>query len=156
MDDAMRECGSRPRLGERHAAPREALAQLTGGIKILLVEDNDDVRRAITRILESLGNVVVVARDGVEAIERLQDASSVDVVVTDVLMPRIGGIELVERLRVIDPLLPVVFMSGYPGPESNGTIVMDEQTVFLQKPFDPGELAEAVAGLAAKPEPGRD
>ena len=122
-----------------------------GGVRILLVEDNDDVRKATTRILERLGHAVVVAADGVEALEQLENRPNrIDVVVTDVLMPRLGGIELVRQLRTVTPLLPVVFISGYPGPESDGTIVTDERTVFLQKPFGPGELGDAVSELAAK------
>ena len=132
------------------APPTLAEPQATGGVRILLVEDNDDVRRATTRILERFGHSVFVAADGVEALERLDEASVIEVVVTDVLMPRLGGIELVERLRADAPMLPVVFISGYPGPESDGTIVTDERTIFLQKPFGPGELADAVAELAAK------
>ena len=68
------------------------------GIRILLVEDNDDVRRATTRVLERIGHTVIVVADGIEALERFDQPERFDLVVTDVLMPRLGGIELVERL----------------------------------------------------------
>ena len=112
-------------------------------VRILLVEDNDDVRRSTTRILERLGHAVVVARDGVEALAHTMNAE-IDLVVTDVLMPRIGGIALVARLRETMPWLPVVFMSGFPGSDAEGAITSDEQTIFLQKPFGHEELRYAV------------
>ncbi|MFN8222507.1 MAG: PAS domain-containing protein [Gaiellales bacterium] len=119
-------------------------------VRILLAEDNDDVRRATKRILEQLGHEVVAAADGEEALEIAARDPGLDLVVSDVLMPRLGGLELVDRLRAHRPSLPVVFTSGYPGTESEGTIVTDERTLFLQKPFVPRDLADAVATLTAR------
>lgn len=133
--------GSTSPLTPRPAATR-------AGVRVLLVEDNDDVRRATTRIVEQLGHQVRAASDGKEALDLVERAGAPDILVTDVLMPQIGGIELVARLRMLYPALPVVFTSGYPGAEHEGTIVTDERTIFLQKPFGPGELEHAVTTLA--------
>lgn len=128
---------------------RENEAGETGArLRILLVEDNPDVLRSTTRLLERLGHVVVVAVDGAEALDRAAGGDEIDLLVTDVLMPRLGGVELVARLRERNPHLPVVLMTGFPGADPDGRALDGERTVFLQKPFGAIELADALAALA--------
>jgi len=117
------------------------------GLRILLVEDDPGVRRSTARLLERLGHAVLVASDGVEALERTAATHAVDVVVTDAHMPRLGGIPLIAHLRERSPLLPAVLMTGSLDavPDQSG----DDggRTLVLRKPFGTRELAEALATL---------
>jgi two-component system cell cycle sensor histidine kinase/response regulator CckA len=110
------------------------------GKRVLVVEDEEAVRRYAARVLASEGYTVVEAGDGVEALDRWQSEGSVDVVLTDVVMPRMGGRLLVERLRAMRADLPVVFMSGY-AEDPIGV----PSALFLEKPFGADAMATVVA-----------
>jgi two-component system cell cycle sensor histidine kinase/response regulator CckA len=117
---------------------------------VLLVEDESGVRELALRVLNRAGYDVLVARDGVEALALWQDnPSRIDVVVTDVVMPRLGGSELVTRLRGERKDVPVLFMSGYARNAVIGDGNSDRRTRFLQKPFTVPALRHAVAELVA-------
>ena len=88
-------------------APREAASTT-----VLVVEDEDVVRRLVRTVLSGAGFEVLVARDGEEAFA-LAAEHRVDVLLTDLMMPKLGGLEVAERLRATHPDLKVVFMSGY-------------------------------------------
>lgn len=121
---------------------------------VLLVEDEDGVRDLTQRVLERQGYKVLVARDGVEALTLYDNhKSEIDVLVTDVVMPRLGGSELVGKVRAQRSDLPVLFMSGY---ARNATIrgaPGDRRTRFLQKPFTVPAFQQAVAELLAHAAP---
>lgn len=132
----------RPRLTP--SSNRAVEAQHT----VLLVEDEAGVRDLAQRVLQRAGYKVLVARDGVEALALWQDdPASVDVVVTDVVMPRLGGSELVTRLRGERNDVPVLFMSGYARNAAMGDGPADRRTRFLQKPFSVPALQHAVSEL---------
>jgi signal transduction histidine kinase/CheY-like chemotaxis protein len=103
---------------------------------LLLVEDEAPVRESVRRLLEGNGYTVIEAQDAAEAL-RLFDQSSteIDLVLTDLTMPGMGGYELVEHLRARNPALRVVFMSGYAErpPASNQAPLKD--TGYVEKPF---------------------
>jgi two-component system, cell cycle sensor histidine kinase and response regulator CckA len=133
------------------SVPTPASAKEGVRLRILLVEDNDDVRRTLRRVLERFGHDVNEAVNGQEALDVVGALEAVDLVLTDVAMPTMGGIELVRSLREDDAGLPVIYMSGFPGPATDGMAVeTDELTVFMAKPFGPSELREAIDGLVAK------
>jgi PAS domain S-box-containing protein len=110
------------------------------GETVLVVEDADAVRVLTGRILYAAGYQVVSVESGAVALERLDSA---DVLVTDVVMPGMSGVELAVAARERRPGLPVVFVSGYTG---DTTIAGndDPTTAFLAKPFDGDELLRAV------------
>jgi CheY-like chemotaxis protein len=116
------------------------------GKRVLVVEDEEAVRRYAARVLATEGYTVVEAGDGVEALDRCQTEGTVDVVVTDVVMPRMGGRILVERLRAMRPDLPVVFMSGY-AEDPIGV----SSALFLEKPFGADAMASVVAKALRAP-----
>jgi PAS domain S-box-containing protein len=126
----------------RGAAPRAASsgAPRGRGETALVVEDADAVRVLTGRILYAAGYQVIGVENGVVALERLDAA---DVLVTDVVMPGMSGVELATAARERRPDLPVVFVSGYTG---NETIALDGDpaTAFLAKPFDGDGLLRAV------------
>ncbi|MDQ2667075.1 MAG: response regulator [Gemmatimonadota bacterium] len=133
-----------------------AFRAVTGGGKerILLVEDEDSVRRVARRALEIHGYVVTEAPDGPSALQRAQE-SEIDMVLTDVMMPGMLGPALVRALRSDRPDLPVLFMSGHTD-EIVRDGLLDPATPFLPKPFTPAQLAQKVrevldgAGEAAR------
>jgi two-component system cell cycle sensor histidine kinase/response regulator CckA len=116
-----------------------------GSETILLVEDDDAVREIAVGILERNGYRVLAACDGVEALRKLNESGEeVDLLLTDVVMPRLNGSLLAERLVTERPPLKVLFMSGYADEaiESDGTIRLG--TDFIQKPFTAAILAAKV------------
>jgi len=121
---------------------------------VLLVEDDDGVRQLTRRILEDFAYAVLEARNGTEALAHLDAGSPrIDAVVSDVVMPGMGGRELVGRLRLRRPDLPVLFLSGYTGDELSDEVRGQQHQAFLQKPFSPDALAAALDDLLAEGEP---
>ena len=126
-----------------------------GGETVLIVEDEPVVRRLARAALEDSGYQVMEAGDGVEALALLgQTNGHIDLVLSDVVMPRMGGKELDEALRSLRPDLPLLFMSGYPGQEVAERGLMDPAASFIQKPFAPHELAQRIRGLLDGRSPG--
>jgi signal transduction histidine kinase len=119
-----------------------------GGETILVVEDEPVVRRLACAALEDSGYQVMEAEDGAEALALLGSTNGhIDLVLSDVVMPRMGGKELDESLRRLRPDLPLLFMSGYPGQEVAERGLLDPTASFIQKPFSPEELALRVRDL---------
>jgi len=120
---------------------------------VLLVEDDEGVRQLTRRILEQFGFGALEARNGAEALELLDAGSPrIDAVVSDVVMPGMSGRELVGRLRLRRPELPVLFLSGYTGDEVSEEVRGQPHQAFLQKPFSPDALAAALEELLAEGE----
>jgi signal transduction histidine kinase/ActR/RegA family two-component response regulator len=112
--------------------------------RVLIVDDEPMVRRIVTRTLELEGYQVTEARHGEEALALLAELDgAVDVVVSDVVMPVMGGPELAARLRERYPDLPVIWMSGYPSETAFGGGLPDDQP-FLQKPVGADLLTKTV------------
>ena len=130
------------------AAP-EPLAQPQRGTEtILLVEDEQSVRTLVRDELRKLGYRVVEAKNGVDAcLLATQQAGSFQLLLTDVVMPGMGGRELAQHLSVIKPDLRTLFISGYM--DDIGIMAGQEEgmSAFLQKPFTPEVLAHAVRNL---------
>jgi PAS domain S-box-containing protein len=137
-----------PRVGTAHAPPRPADRSpvARGGTEtILIVEDEDLVRALASRSLRERGYRVIEARQGVEALQQLeQQSAGVDLVISDVVMPEMGGRELARRLATLRPSLPVLFISGYTGEDVIQRGLMEPGAPFQQKPFTPDGLARKV------------
>ena len=131
----------------RPAEPSAPFRQAT----ILLVEDEEIVRAVTREILEGCGHTVVCARDGRQALEAAaEQADAVDLLITDLVMPGMGGRELAERLVSERPSLAVLYTSGYPD-EAVAQTTDTARSAFLQKPFAHAELARTVARLLSAP-----
>ena len=115
---------------------------------ILIVEDEEPVRIAARRTLEQLGHTVIEAVDGHSALETVrQSALTVDLVITDLVMPGMGGRELVNNLRSTGQTPRVLFMSGYTMDAANRQSLLAESEAFLEKPFTPERLARKVMSV---------
>lgn len=147
-----------PLCAEAPAARGAAPPALTRGAprraNVLVVEDDDAVRRFAVRSLERAGYEVLAAADGAEAL-RISDAHEglFDAVVMDVVLPRVRGTDVAARLRARQPTARVLFMSGYRTEAAALPRGLDGPAAFLQKPFTGGALAERVRELvdAARP-----
>ncbi len=118
---------------------------------ILLVEDESSVRMAAERILQSAGYRVIVAGSSREALLECQrHAGQIELLVTDVVMPELGGRELAERLRQSNPELKVLFTSGYTDAAIVRHGVLDAGTHFLGKPFTVADLTRKVREVLDK------
>ena len=124
--------------------------------RILLVEDEDAVRRVGERLLRRDGYSVLAAASGAEALSIVQGlARPVDLLFPDVMMPGMNGRELAVRLRSIQPNLKVLFVSGYTGDYlETQTGELPEGAHFLYKPYEPAEASRLIRdildGRAAK------
>jgi len=108
---------------------------------ILLAEDEPQLRRSAQRILERFGYRVLSAADGIEALEQYQRCKDdLDLIVTDVVMPRMGGAALLAELARLGCRVPVVITSGYTATDQPGGVPLPEGVPFLAKPWDAGEL----------------
>jgi two-component system cell cycle sensor histidine kinase/response regulator CckA len=125
----------------RRSGPNRAVRG-GGNEQILLVEDEDGVRRVARRALELHGYRVCEARDGQSAMQ-MAESTEIDLVVTDVMMPGMIGPVLVRNLRHTRPDLPVLFMSGHTDEILRDGLI-DPATPFLAKPFTPIQLAQKV------------
>jgi two-component system, cell cycle sensor histidine kinase and response regulator CckA len=117
-----------------------------GGMEtILVVEDEEAVRRLVRAILERLGYTVIEAGDGEEALEIWAErARVIDLVVTDVLMPRLDGPAFVERANAIHPVDRVIYLSGYARDATSRHDELNPTAPLLQKPFTSATLVRAV------------
>jgi two-component system cell cycle sensor histidine kinase/response regulator CckA len=126
------------------AIPKEPRRDLTGTGRVLLVEDEDGVRSFAVDALRRQGYEVLEAASGDEALEMMStETGTIDLVVSDVIMPGLDGPTLLKELRKTRPDLKFIFMSGYPDDAFKNALDPDTPFAFLQKPF-------SLAGLAAK------
>ena len=119
--------------------------QRGGSETVLLVEDDSAVRTLAREILEMYGYHVLEATDGVEALSVSEDYSApIHLLLTDVVMPRMGGLDLTTKLEPIRPGMKVLFMSGYIDGPITQQGVFEAGASFLQKPFTPEGMARKV------------
>jgi PAS domain S-box-containing protein len=127
-------------------APTVSSPVTTGSETVLLAEDQSSIRTVLREFLDSEGYKVLEAQNGNEALEIAKHyTGSIDVLVTDVIMPQLRGIELAKRLTEIYPSICVILMSGYSEDALVENRLLSERNMTLiQKPFDPEELAQKI------------
>ncbi len=120
----------------------ERLAQATGSRqRILVVDDDNDVRGVAAQMIEEIGYQVVAAASGSEALTEFGRASF-DLVLTDVVMPGMSGVDLARRIRAVAPAMPLLFASGYADVATFGDELAAE--TVLKKPYRIGEVAARI------------
>jgi CheY-like chemotaxis protein len=113
---------------------------------VLLVEDEDSVRKLTRTILQTHGYQVIEARNGREGLNLAQQhQDKLDMVLSDMVMPQMGGRQLAEQLRLNMPTIKIMLMSGYTDDTAlRDGLQAEEEVHFLQKPFSPRELLAKV------------
>jgi two-component system cell cycle sensor histidine kinase/response regulator CckA len=119
----------------------------------LVVEDDPAVRDMTTHLLQRAGFEVVAVADGAEALAAAQRAERIDVLVTDVVMPRLSGIDLAEQMMEVYPEMGVVLLSGYTAETLDLERVTAEGATFISKPVSSNELLQAVHQAIASRRP---
>lgn len=128
------------------AAPHPSDTRDAVGGTLLLVDDSAGVRSVLQRLLTMAGYTVLAASDGANALAVAERHDGpIDLLLTDVVMPRMGGRELVAALRASRPDTKVIFISGYPSDEAIRAEIAAGSVAFLQKPFTNDELLAAIA-----------
>jgi len=136
----------------QHQAPLDPQV-VRGQETLLVVEDEEKVRHLLVQILADKGYEVLDVGDGADALELLENSGrKVDLLVTDIVMPRMTGRELGQAVRALHPQMPILYVSGY----AEGAIVgeggLGPGTIFLQKPVMPGKFLRTVRSLLDQPE----
>ncbi len=116
-----------------------------------MAEDTPELRRTVVRILETLGYRVLEARDGQEALDILMDGRErVDLVLADLVMPRLGGTELLERARKHCPDLAFLLTSGHPEADIARAVPNQHRVGSIAKPYRLEALASRIRELLDK------
>jgi CheY-like chemotaxis protein len=123
--------------------PAQPDSAVGAGETILVAEDEASVRELVRTVLTRLGYRVVVAADGQEALAAAERERP-DLLLSDVIMPNLGGPELARRVRALYPDLPILFMSGYTAGALDRHSLVETGATLLNKPFTPAVLASAV------------
>lgn len=116
-------------------------------LRVLLVDDDVRTARRFASMLEEDGFTVEVLRDGVEAMERLDHGPRPDAIVTDVVMPRAGGLAVLGAARRLWKDVPVIFVTGHPELLSNPGIPFDRAPTIFTKPISYADFSEALQRL---------
>jgi len=139
-----------PRCAAKLIPEAEAVAPQSAAGKqtILLAEDQEPVRLLVARILEGYGYEVIIARDGQDALSAYAKLGAApDLLLTDVVMPRMGGQQLARTLREREPELPVLYMTGFHDAGAKGGAAQEE---LLLKPFTPMQLLARVQDVLSR------
>lgn len=119
---------------------------------VLVAEDDDDVRQLDREILEECGYRVIEAANGLEALNRFKEhGDQIDLLMFDVIMPKMNGREVYEEIRKLRPNIPILFTSGYAGDILNGANGVEKDCDFAAKPLPPEELLNIVREILDRP-----
>ena len=133
-------------LGRKEAAPPI----------ILVVDDDDLVRSYVSRVLREAGYRTAIAKDAPDAIRVASADGPFNLLLTDLMMPQMNGDELARRLRVKQPDLPVLYLTGFSDRLFKERVVLWEGEAFLEKPCSPKGLLEAVSMMRLMPSTSED
>ena len=129
--------------------PEPLPTELDGGGKtVLLVEDDPATRKALEVMLKVHNFQVLIANNGLKALEILeQEASAVMMVISDIVMPQMGGLDLYEHIQPRWPHIQMLFITGHPLDEKNQQILQQGKVHWLQKPFTVQEFNQTLVDL---------
>ncbi|HET7109154.1 MAG TPA: PAS domain S-box protein [Candidatus Acidoferrum sp.] len=139
-----------PRVDRKEALPQPApLADFTGGNEtILLVEDDTDIRDLVAAMLKAGGYNVLVAESPSAALHAAHNSSAnIALLLTDIIMPEMSGVELCQRIRAARPAVRQLYMTGYPGSELARRGLLESDAEILEKPFEEHDLLARVRAV---------
>jgi CheY-like chemotaxis protein len=129
------------------------LPKLSKGETILLVEDEEQVRKLASRLLTNKGYIVIEAKSAIEAIQLFQERKKkIDLLLTDMIMPDMNGKQLSEELLKQSPNLKILFMSGYNEDMGNKIEDLNSSAPLLLKPFTSRDLSKKIRKILDRPE----
>jgi CheY-like chemotaxis protein len=130
----------------------EGILRPAGSLRLLVAEDEPHIRRILITLLEASGFQVVVASDGVEALEQLRSEESCDLVLMDLLMPQMSGLEVLQELRKLPHrrAIPVVILTAKGQDADRERAFALGASDFITKPFSPKKLLNRVDQLLAQ------
>jgi CheY-like chemotaxis protein len=117
---------------------------MPGPLKLVLIDDDQGVLRALGLVLQTLGHQTTLFTSGAEALSYLSNNPQVDIVVSDLRMPSMDGAEVLKQVRHKHPSLPVVIMSGHATSNDRATLMALGARGVLSKPFSPTDLLALV------------
>jgi len=139
------------RLAAAEELPKSHVVPSGGGATILVVEDSEPLRDLIFETLETMGYTALLAQDGHQAIRICtQFSGSIDLLLTDVMMPKMKGPEVMRRVKQIRPDIGVLFMSGYTNDVILRQGISSADVSFIQKPFSSTELTHKLREALAR------
>jgi CheY-like chemotaxis protein len=134
---------------DRSAPVQSSTPSLRG--MVLVVDDEAQVRRTVGRVLDVLGCTVLMAEDGTVAVEHVRNyRGNIDLVILDLTMPILDGVETLRELRRMRPDLPVILMSGFAETHALAKFGEHRLSGFLQKPFTIDEVRRRVVAVLAE------
>lgn len=141
-----------PHVLAAHLAPKSSkIKDAQQGATILLVEDQPDVRMVATTILKKSGYKIIEAENGRDALEKCQALTSkLDLLITDIIMPEMGGIDLSHQIKQLYPGIPIIYVSGYAPDALLHKNIIDKGLPYLPKPFNRQNLNKIVQETLAK------
>jgi len=113
-------------------------------VKVLIVEDDNAMAQMCAKLIRRRGHTAVIAGTALDALAIVREAGDIDIVVSDVQMPNMGGAELLEALRALNGSLPVIMMTGYGNLLSPAQAFGLGATDYIIKPFEPETLIGSV------------
>jgi two-component system cell cycle sensor histidine kinase/response regulator CckA len=130
-------------------AARFKIAAPDHPVRVLVVDDEEPVRSFVEKVLHEAGYITTAAADGAEALEIANKASTFDILVTDLMMPKMNGDELARRLRQDEPSLKVLYLTGFSDRLFKEKSTLWEDEAFLEKPCSVKGLLQAVSLLGS-------
>lgn len=121
--------------------------------RILIVDDDEQVLKTLGRILQKEGFVIMLASDGQSALDMAKEHAQIDLLITDIVMRGINGVELAARLKWERPNMPVLFTSGYTQQQIGGRYKLPEDAAFLEKPWIPEDIKATALRLIGPKHP---
>ena len=110
---------------------------------ILIVDDEEDILELLFDVVKKWGHLPIIARDGEDALQKVQDVP-IDLVLSDIRMPKMDGMTFLEKLKKINPNLTVILLTGYPSVESAVLTMKEGAYDYLVKPINLDELKEKI------------
>jgi DNA-binding NtrC family response regulator len=118
-------------------------------LSVLVIDDDQDIREYLQDFLVAEGFDVSTLADPSEALERVRD-EVFHLVVLDLMMPKVSGIDLLAQIRAVDDDIAVIILTGYPSLETASASIQHEVSAYIHKPFTPAEFREVIARIAKK------
>ena len=135
---------------ESSAMEKPSFHPTSGMETVLVVDDENDIRSLLCEVLANKGYSVLSATNGRDALRLVREhAEPIDLVITDIVMPQMGGRELAEALRELQPHTKIIYMSGYADGTGDVAALLSHGRAFIEKPFTPDALLHKVRDVLA-------